>query len=454
MSAIAAGCAAVVKPSEMTPQSEKLLCELIPQYLDSRMVRVVKGAAAETTALLKEKWDHIFYTGNGAVGRVVLRAAAEHLTPVTLELGGKSPLYFAEDGNIEVGARRILGTKMLNVGQTCIAPDYLLVHNSVKDKLVSELKANVKKFYGNDVKQADSMARIVNERHFDRVVGLLNDAHGGKVVEGGLATADRKDKFLPPTIVLDPSPTSRLMTEEIFGPVLPIIGVNSMADALKIINQKEHSLASYIYTTDSKKIEEFMCVFLFFSRVRTCVPYSDASHVSKQTHSGGTCVNDCLFHMCVLPAVKMRVLAHACFAAPTRTCPLAAKAPRAWARTTARLALTRLRTSAPRSSTTRGSTRTSATRHTTTRTLCCSRASWSGPSSRPSRRWRSAWWPPPSWAAWRSRRACSVSLFFPVHTAEEQQQQHAVGVILFLCVVALCVKSRGKGRAPRAQRQR
>jgi len=271
MSAIAAGCAAVVKPSEMTPQSEKLLCELIPQYLDSRMVRVVKGAAAETTALLKEKWDHIFYTGNGAVGRVVLRAAAEHLTPVTLELGGKSPLYFAEDGNIEVGARRILGTKMLNVGQTCIAPDYLLVHNSVKDKLVSELKANVKKFYGNDVKQADSMARIVNERHFDRVVGLLNDAHGGKVVEGGLATADRKDKFLPPTIVLDPSPTSRLMTEEIFGPVLPIIGVNSMADALKIINQKEHSLASYIYTTDSKKIEEFMCVFLlFFSCAHLC----------------------------------------------------------------------------------------------------------------------------------------------------------------------------------------
>jgi aldehyde dehydrogenase (NAD+) len=275
VSAIAAGCAAVIKPSELTPESAKITELIISQYLDNDLYRCVQGAVAETTALLKERWNHIFYTGNGAVGRIVARAAADSLASCTLELGGKSPVYVAEDANVRVAARRIIGTKLFNVGQTCVAPDYVAVHESVRDQLVTEMKKSLSDFLGTDYQKSDSLARIINHRHFDRIANLLKENHGGKVVEGGLDKADRNEKYLPPTLVVDPSLSSALMHEELFGPVLPIVTVSGIDQALDIINSKESSLASYVFTENTATADKFI----------------------KFTNSGGTCVNDCLMHI-------------------------------------------------------------------------------------------------------------------------------------------------------------
>jgi acyl-CoA reductase-like NAD-dependent aldehyde dehydrogenase len=275
ISAIAAGCAAVIKPSELTPASAKITEEIVNQYLDTDLFRVVQGAVAETTALLKERWNHIFYTGNGAVGRIVAKAAGESLASCTLELGGKSPVYVAEDANVRVAARRIVGTKLFNVGQTCVAPDYVTVHEKVRDPLLAEMKKAVVDFVGEDSQKSESLGRIINHRHFDRISNILKDNHGGKVIHGGLEKADRSDKFIPPTIILDPKLDSALMHEELFAPVLPIVTVKSMDQALDIINSKESSLASYIFTETTETADKFV----------------------KFTNSGGSCVNDCLFHI-------------------------------------------------------------------------------------------------------------------------------------------------------------
>jgi len=275
VSAIAAGCAAVIKPSEMTPESAKLIEQIVTQYLDTDLYRVVQGAADETTALLKQRWNHIFYTGNGAVGRIVAHAAAESLSSCTLELGGKSPVYIAEDANVRVAARRILGTKLFNNGQTCVAPDYVAVHESVRDEFIDEVKKHMSEWLGSDIQKSESLARIVNVRHFDRIANLLKENHGGKIVEGGLERSDRNDKFIPPTLVLDPSLQSSLMHEELFGPVLPVLTVKGLDQALEIINSKESSLASYVFTENTATADKFI----------------------KFTNSGGTCVNDCLLHI-------------------------------------------------------------------------------------------------------------------------------------------------------------
>ncbi len=171
--ALAAGNTAVLKPSEVTPSVAALVEELVPRYFDSSTVGVVTGGVDETTALLKERFDHIFYTGNGRVGRVVMRAAAEHLTPVTLELGGKSPAIVAADANIQVAAKRIAWAKFLNAGQTCVAPDYILVEEHAEAELLTALTSAVTEFYGSDPRQSDDYARIVNERHHDRLMELL-----------------------------------------------------------------------------------------------------------------------------------------------------------------------------------------------------------------------------------------------------------------------------------------
>jgi len=236
---------------------------------------VVEGAVAETSALLKEKWNHIFYTGNGAVGRIVAKAAAENLASYTLELGGKSPVYVAEDANVRVAARRILGTKLFNNGQTCVAPDYVTIHASVRDQFIDEVKKHTKEWLGENSQKSDSLTRIVNVRHFDRIASILKENHGGKIVEGGLEKADRNDKFIPPTLVLDPALNSSLMQEELFGPVLPIITVNGLDQALDIINARESSLASYVFTENTATADKFI----------------------KMTNSGGTSVNDCLMHI-------------------------------------------------------------------------------------------------------------------------------------------------------------
>jgi len=275
VSAIAAGCAAVIKPSELTPASAKVIETIVSQYLDTDLYRVVQGAVAETSALLNEKWNHIFYTGNGAVGRIVARAAADSLASCTLELGGKSPVYIAEDANVRVAARRILGGKLFNDGQVCVAPDYVTVHHSVRDEFIEETKKALKERYGDNIQKSSSLARIINQRHFDRIAGMLKENHGGKIVEGGLDKADRNDKYIPPTLVLDPKLDSAMMHEELFGPVLPIITVSNMDQALDIINARESSLASYVFTENSATADKFI----------------------KFTNSGGTAVNDCVLHI-------------------------------------------------------------------------------------------------------------------------------------------------------------
>ena len=275
VAAVSAGCAAVIKPSELTPATAKVLEQLIHQYMDPKLYRVVQGAVAETTALLKERWDHIFYTGNGAVGRIVLTAAAKHLTPCTLELGGKSPVYVAPDANLDVTTKRLIQSKFFNNGQTCVAPDYVLVDNKVKDAFIAMCTKNITSFFGQDTSQSTSLARIVNERHWDRINSMVEESHGGKVITPGVAKPNRADKFVPPTLVVDPAPTSRLMMEEIFGPVLPIVGVSGLDEAIQIINSKEHSLASYVFTESKPIVDKFV----------------------RETMSGGTCVSDCIFHI-------------------------------------------------------------------------------------------------------------------------------------------------------------
>ena len=277
VAALAAGCVAVIKPSEMTPQTALAVKRAVEKHFDPSVVRVVLGGVPETTALLAQKWDIVFYTGNTAVGRIVYEAAAKNLTPVVLELGGKSPVYVSDDAKLSIACRRVAGTKFLNAGQVCIAPDYVLVHNSVKQKFIQGVKENILQMYGEDclTKQSKDMARIVNARHFDRVVSMLNEAHGGHVVMGGSAAADRERLFVPPTIVVDPKPQSRLLTEEIFGPVLVVVGVDSMHDAIRRINSGPEPLAAYIFSERSATIDWFL----------------------EHTNSGGVCVNDCAMQL-------------------------------------------------------------------------------------------------------------------------------------------------------------
>lgn len=272
--AIAAGCCCVVKPSEVSPNCAALVGDLISEYLDPAAVQVIQGAVPETTALLKLRWDHIMYTGNGTVGRIVMQAASKHLTPVTLELGGKSPAFVDKDVNIDVACRRILSGKFFNNGQVCIAPDYLLVHKDVADKIINKLKSTVIDFYGKDPQKSKSLGRMVNAKHFNRVKSLVNNS-GGKIIHGGLEGCDEKDLHIPPTFIRDPSFDSRIMNEEIFGPVLPIVVVDNMDAAINIVNDKDKPLALYIFSSNTNTVNKIL----------------------SNTSSGGCCVNDTIFHV-------------------------------------------------------------------------------------------------------------------------------------------------------------
>ena len=271
---LSAGNACVIKPSEITPKCSKIIEEIVLKYLDPRVVRVVHGGVAETTALLRVRWDHILYTGSGAVGRVVYQAASKFLTPVTLELGGKSPVYVDKTATLGVAANRILGTKLLNTGQVCIAPDYCLVHEAVAKDFIEALKIRVKNWLGENPQKSPSFSRIINSHHFDRIKRLLEDNHGGEVVIGGLSVADRADRFIPPTIIVNPSPNSMVMQEEIFGPVLPILVVRDEDEAIKFVNARESPLALYVFSEDSTVQQK-------------CIDH---------TLAGGSCINDCMFH--------------------------------------------------------------------------------------------------------------------------------------------------------------
>ncbi|MEU5417971.1 aldehyde dehydrogenase family protein [Streptomyces sp. NPDC020667] len=241
--ALAAGNAVVAKPSELAPATSAALARLLPRYLDTDAVAVVTGGIPETTALLEERFDHIFYTGNGTVGRIVMTAAARHLTPVTLELGGKSPVFVDKGTDLAVVAARLAAGKFLNAGQTCVAPDYVLTDPETARALEPALTRAVEELYGSDPAASGTYGRIVNERHFDRLSGLLGS---GRVVTGG--GTDRATKYIAPTVLADVDPEAPVMREEIFGPVLPIVTVPGLDEAIGFINDRDKPLALYAFT--------------------------------------------------------------------------------------------------------------------------------------------------------------------------------------------------------------
>ncbi|MFK0174771.1 aldehyde dehydrogenase family protein [Streptomyces xanthochromogenes] len=243
LGALASGNAVVVKPSEMAPATSAALARLLPRHLDTDAVAVVEGAVPETTALLAERFDHIFYTGNGTVGRIVMRAAAEHLTPVTLELGGKSPAFVDRGADLSVVADRLVRGKFLNAGQTCVAPDYVLTDPETARALEPEFARAVEAVFGADPQSSREFGRIVNERHFDRLGSLLGS---GRTVTGG--HTDRATKYIAPTVLADVDPKAPVMQEEIFGPILPVVTVADLDEAIAFINDRDKPLALYAFT--------------------------------------------------------------------------------------------------------------------------------------------------------------------------------------------------------------
>lgn len=257
IAAIAAGNTYVLKPSEISAHSAKLLGELWPKYMDPDTGRVVNGGVPQSTALLDLPWEHIFYTGNGRVGRIVAEKAARHLCPVTLELGGKSPVYVDEGANLNIAAHRIVWGKTLNNGQTCIAPDYILCTASVQDKLIAELNKVLEEFFPKHkggAAKSDSYGRIVSDNHFKRISGLITNTKG-TITYGG--QTDESQRLIEPTVVKITGKEDSLMSDEIFGPVLPILPVRNVDEAIEFINSKDTPLALYIFSS-SKNAEKIL----------------------------------------------------------------------------------------------------------------------------------------------------------------------------------------------------
>ncbi|MFE2070198.1 aldehyde dehydrogenase family protein [Streptomyces sp. NPDC059467] len=242
--ALAAGNTVVAKPSEMSVHTSAVASRLLRQYFDADVLTVVEGGAEETTALLAQRFDQIFYTGNGTVGRIVMAAAAKNLTPVTLELGGKSPVFVAPDADVNETAKRLVGAKFGNAGQQCIAPDYVLADPATAAALVPALRAAVEDQFGSTPQTAADFGRIINERHFDRLTRLLDS---GRAAVGG--QHDRDDLFIAPTVLTDVDPASPIMQEEIFGPILPVVEVADLDAAIAFINERDKPLALYAFTT-------------------------------------------------------------------------------------------------------------------------------------------------------------------------------------------------------------
>ncbi len=269
IAAIAAGNAVVGKPSELAPAASDALAALVADLGDPA-VSLVLGGVAETTELLAQRFDHILYTGNGRVARIVMRAAAENLTPVTLELGGKSPAIVSRNANIDVAARRIAWGKFVNAGQTCIAPDYVLVERQVHDQFVTALGKQITAFYGTDPSASPDLTRIVNDPHFHRLEKLL---HSGTIAVGGESNADTR--YIAPTVLTGITRDDAVMGEEIFGPILPVLAVDSLEEAVRFVNADDKPLALYSFSESD----------------------DDNEMVLSGATSGGACVNGTLLHI-------------------------------------------------------------------------------------------------------------------------------------------------------------
>ncbi len=267
--AIAAGNVCIVKPSELAPASSAAVKTIIDETFDESFVAAIEGGIETSQALLEHRWDHIFFTGGTEVGRIYARAGAEHLSRVTLELGGKSPTIVTDSAELDIAAKRIAWGKWFNTGQTCIAPDYVLVHRSVREQFVRKLGEAITEFYGADPQQSADYGRIINDRHFKRVAGLIDET---KVVHGG--RTDATDRYIAPTVMTDVTFEDAVMGEEIFGPILPVIDIESIDDAVERIEQRPNPLALYLFTTN---------------------PYDEAQIIDRVSFGGG-CINNTLVH--------------------------------------------------------------------------------------------------------------------------------------------------------------
>ena len=270
ISALAAGNCAVVKPSAYAPNVAQAVADLLGDILPPEYVSVVQGGRAENAALLEQDFDYIFFTGSPVVGKTVMAAAAQHLTPVTLELGGKSPVIIAPDANIPLAARRIAWGKFLNAGQTCVAPDHVYIPQNLRDAFVKELAGQIHQLYGADPLTGPDLPKIINEKHFNRVAGLMGS---GKTAVGG--RTDPAARRIEPTVLVDVAETDSVMQEEIFGPVLPVLTYDSLDNLIARQQKKARPLALYLFTGD-RALEK---------RIVSALP------------SGGVCVNDTVIHL-------------------------------------------------------------------------------------------------------------------------------------------------------------
>lgn len=268
--AIAAGNTAVLKPSAYSPCTGKIVSAIIRECFEEAYICVVTGGRSENTCLLKEHFDYIFFTGSQAVGKEVMRHASEHLTPVTLELGGKSPCLVEKSANLKLAAKRIVFGKFLNCGQTCVAPDYVYCDRTVKDKLVKEIKKQIQKQFGKEPLKRADYGKIINEKHFDRITGLINPS---KVVWGG--KSDRGAQKIEPTVLDNATFGDAVMQEEIFGPLMPILTFDTLDEAIRNIQSMAHPLALYIFSNDRQAVRK----------------------VTSRCGFGGGCVNDTVIHL-------------------------------------------------------------------------------------------------------------------------------------------------------------
>lgn len=270
--AIAAGNCVILKPSEIAEHTAAFLEKTIPKYLDQSAYQVMNGGVTETTELLAQRFDYIFFTGSPTVGKIVHQAASKHLTPCTLELGGKSPAYIDNTADIDMATKRLLWGKCINAGQTCIAPDYLLCTKEVEEKVLESAKKYLAIFYGEDQKSSPDIPRIIADRHFNRLVHFIKDQH---VAVGG--DFDASDRYIQPTILTNVKPTDQVMQEEIFGPILPILNIQNVNEFIDYVNAREKPLAMYLFSKNKQDVE----------------------YILKNTTAGGVTVNDTLIHITV-----------------------------------------------------------------------------------------------------------------------------------------------------------